>query len=189
MNTTNLFVELLVIGVGALIWVSLLILSIFGLDWINFNNAPQLWAGLAIPMLSVVYVLGILSDRASDYLFDKLWGSALHDEHFNSKEEYYNSYSLIFTCHEKLTELHHYGRSRLRICRGWSVNAIIIALFIGIFGITNTNDNDYKLVSFGTAFFISMAIASWWAWKKLTIAEYVKINSQVSYLEKINNGI
>lgn len=32
MSTTNLFVELIVIGIGAFAWIALLLLTIFGID-------------------------------------------------------------------------------------------------------------------------------------------------------------
>ena len=39
MSTTNLFVELIVIGVGVLAWVILLIGSVFGYAWVPVDTA------------------------------------------------------------------------------------------------------------------------------------------------------
>lgn len=75
MNTTSLFVELVVIGVGALAWVALLVLSVFGYDWVPLD--PLLAAAATVPLLSVVYVLGIVSDRVADLLFDLVWTRTL----------------------------------------------------------------------------------------------------------------
>ena len=73
MNTTNLFVELIVSGVGAAIWVCLLVLLLFDVDrsaLVALSAMPV----LAIPALAVVYLLGILTDRLSDVLTYLLHG-------------------------------------------------------------------------------------------------------------------
>jgi hypothetical protein len=64
MNTTNLFVELLVIGIGGAIWILLILFSIFQFDSIDLQ-ALQNWSAL-LPFLGFVYVLSIVLDRASD---------------------------------------------------------------------------------------------------------------------------
>lgn len=60
MSTTNLFVELVVIGVGAAIWIVLLGLAVIGCEWATDIEAVSLVA--IVPTLAVVYVLGIVSD-------------------------------------------------------------------------------------------------------------------------------
>ena len=73
MSTTNLFVELVVIGVGVFIWVVLFVFSVIGMDWIRISDT--LLISSAIPALAFIYVLGIVWDRFIDYLFDRFWGS------------------------------------------------------------------------------------------------------------------
>ena len=72
MATTALFVELVVIGFGAAIWVVLLACSLFGSEWLAIRE--QLGVVLALPSIAFVYVLGIVSDRVIDGLFGKVWG-------------------------------------------------------------------------------------------------------------------
>ena len=73
MNTTNLFVEVIVSGVGAAIWVCLLVLLLFDVD-LSALVALSAMPVLAIPALAVVYLLGILTDRLSDVLTYLLHG-------------------------------------------------------------------------------------------------------------------
>jgi hypothetical protein len=41
MSTTALFIELLITGVQAAIWLTLLILCLLGFDWINLNDSKD----------------------------------------------------------------------------------------------------------------------------------------------------
>jgi len=83
MNTTNLFVELIVIGVGAFIWLILLVLSVFGYAWIPIEH--MLAPAVTIPMLAVIYVLGIISDRIADTVFDAIWSDDLLGSYFKDR--------------------------------------------------------------------------------------------------------
>ncbi len=57
MSTASLFVELVVIGVGALSWVVLLVLSVFGWNWVP---TERVFSSVAlVPLLSLIYVFGI----------------------------------------------------------------------------------------------------------------------------------
>jgi len=54
MSTTNLFVELVVIGVGAMLWLILLTLALFGFQW--FQIKVEILVALIIPLLSFIYL-------------------------------------------------------------------------------------------------------------------------------------
>lgn len=51
MGTTDLFVELIVIGMGSTVWIFFLIISIFGFSWVDFNKLFSLPA--LFPFLSL----------------------------------------------------------------------------------------------------------------------------------------
>lgn len=177
MTTTHLFVELVVIGIGTFTWVFLLIMTFFDYNWISKIQHFHIMA--TIPLLSIIYLLGIISDRVSDSVFDKFWGKAMREKWFDNTKDFYDAYSLVFTRSDHLSDLHHYGRSRLRIVRGWALNAISLNLFAWI----HLHDSclRYELSVYGTAFLIALAIFAWWAWRKLSIAEYRKTQQQVNY--------
>ena len=66
MKTTSLFVELVVVGTGAALFVVLLLFTFFG-------DQPWLYQGISesddvasiIPVLSLIYVLGIVVDKVA----------------------------------------------------------------------------------------------------------------------------
>ena len=66
MNTTHLHLELLRAGVGTTVWVALTILSVFGSQWIS---PERLFSAQAfVPLLALISLLGILTDRAADWI-------------------------------------------------------------------------------------------------------------------------
>lgn len=114
MSTTSLFVELVVIGIGAALWVSLAIFSVFDYTWVPFDKAMSLPA--IILGLSLIYVLGIVVDRLADRIF-QLRNEPLCRKWFESSEDYHRARTLIYIRSETLRDLFGYSRSRLRICR------------------------------------------------------------------------
>ncbi len=182
MNTTALFVELVVIGVGALIWIALCIVAVFGYDWISVPTAT-IWLA-ALPSLAVVYVLGIVWDRVADEAFQRLWGRALRAEYFPELTDYYEARRIIFTQSEALSGLLEYGRSRLRICRGWCLNAVCIGVFGEVAIWLHLGSHDHALafaVTVGLASTL-LALGCWYAWLNLVKAEYRKVGAQAVFL-------
>ena len=55
MGTTELFVELVVIGIGALVWVALTTFGIFGYEWVPLEKLFSVSA--LIPFVSFVYIM------------------------------------------------------------------------------------------------------------------------------------
>ena len=182
MSTTNLFVELVVIGVGALAWVVLLVLSVFGWNWVPTEKVFSTVA--LIPLLSLIYVLGIVSDRIADSIFEKWWNDNLRKERFPDINDYHAARRQILTRSERLSELLEYGRSRLRICRGWALNSVLIAVALNLFVWMRLTGSSLalSLSLFGTVAVLSFAIASWYTWRKLTVTEYRKVEEQAAFL-------
>jgi hypothetical protein len=182
MATTNLFVELLVIGVGAACWVGLLILAAFGLEFTQselFSAYPAL-----VSLLAVVYLLGIISDRVADFVFDKCFSSPLRVRFFECKRDYQDARRLVFDSSDRLADMHEYGRTRIRICRGWSLNAVLIAVCLNVFLQTRCAETQWFLdaTRWGTAGCLLLAIAAWWSWRLLCVTEYLKIRENAEFL-------
>jgi hypothetical protein len=63
---TALFAEILIVGLETAAWVLLLILTIFGKDWVHPSELRG-WDGLiTVLVLASAYVLGILMDRVAN---------------------------------------------------------------------------------------------------------------------------
>ncbi len=94
MSTTDLFVELIIIGIGGAIWLCLLIFGAFGYDWVPLDETFALTA--LIPFLSVAYVLGIIIDRVADAIFERLWVPSLLEKVYGKDKGYLNDRRLIY---------------------------------------------------------------------------------------------
>lgn len=180
MNTTNLFVELIVIGAGAFLWMVLLALAVLG------YSPAGLVAALKVPMmlavLPLVYVLGILSDRLADRAFAGR-DAALREEVFPGKlDDYYVKRRTILNRSERLTEQLEYGRSRLRICRGWAFNAPLVLLAFLLFVGLRIGRSGLPLALTGTALLLLLSLGCFWAWHSLSLTEYRKVDRQGAYL-------
>jgi hypothetical protein len=182
MSTTNLFVELIVIGVGASIWLILFIFSMFGYGWVPIERLLSPFA--AVPILAVVYVLGIISDRIADAVFEWIWSDDLRESYFQDRQEYYDARRLILTRSERLSDLLEYGRSRLRICRGWAFNLILITVSLNTFLWTSFSDKSFVWPTsiFGSISLLVFALGAWFAWRKLAHNEYRKIKEQSEFI-------
>jgi hypothetical protein len=182
MTTTNLFVELLVIGVGAACWVGLVIMGLFGIGWIEAGLLQN--HSVLVLLLAVVYLLGIISDRLADYVFDKLFSGPLRARYFNEKREYQDARRLIFSLSDRLADMHDYGRTRIRICRGWAVNATLIALSLNFFLSNQFSETSWyqTAATAGTVGFLLLAFTSWSSWRMLCATEYLKIREHAEYL-------
>ena len=182
MNTTNLFVELIVIGVGALAWLTLLVLALFGWEWVPTTQVFST-VGL-VPILSLIYVLGVVSDRIADLLFDRLWERDLRKTRFLEVADYHAARRQILTRSERLSEVLEYMRSRLRICRGWALNSVLIAVALNLFIRLRLSQYPSALLLslFGTAAILLFAAASWYTWRSLTVTEYRKVKELAAFL-------
>jgi hypothetical protein len=187
MNTTSLVVELVVIGAGAAVWVSLAVLAVFGTEWLHALAASRdLAIPVLLPALSFTYVLGILVDRLADGIFAGQ-AARLRAGWFPQPEEYRFARTLIYVRSAALRDLYEYGRSRLRICRGWTVNALLILLSLNAFtarAITPGNTR-FLLLLVGNVTFTLVALWAWHAWRGLVVREYLMLYEQRNVLSEL----
>ncbi|MCA9024801.1 MAG: hypothetical protein KDA86_06275 [Planctomycetaceae bacterium] len=184
MATTNLFVELLVIGVGAACWVLLFMLGLIGVDLFPLQAA--LGYPVLVFLLPLVYVLGIISDRMADFVFDKLFSGPLRARYFADRRDYQDARRLVISSSSRLANMHDYGRTRIRICRGWSLNALLIALalqFVMRAHVFTTPGSDAAL-TWAAAACVLLSMASWWSWYMICSWEYLKIHEHAEFLRQ-----
>ena len=61
---TSIIFELVLIGFQVLIWVSLLVLTVFGYDWLHLSGLKE-WSGeLSVALIGVAYMFGLMFDKA-----------------------------------------------------------------------------------------------------------------------------
>jgi hypothetical protein len=141
MSVTALFVELLVVGTGAVIWLALSLAAIvaYKFDAKLLSDNPALLAAIT----AGVYVLGIVVDRIVRELFiatveTKARAAVFTTEtlkrikhlapHLDETNLPMGLEKLIRARSAPLAERLEYNRSRLRICRAWVLHLLLIAV-------------------------------------------------------------
>jgi len=149
MTTTQLFVELLVSGVGAAMWLSLLLAAFFG--YVPRDGFPKLEVGALAILTGVAYPLGIVIDRITYTLFGHLFKgttSATGQDKGPPRVQAMERY--ILTTSEALASQIQYNRSRYRVCRAWALN---LALAVPAFVIWNVR---VQAISAGTCLAVAL---------------------------------
>ena len=177
MKTTNLFVELVVVGTGAALFVALLFYTFFG-DRLLFGQPfsslakPDDLASI-IPVLSLIYVLGIIIDKIAYRIF-KGKEDSLRKENFEKSGDdgyYKKRYSLYTSANmTQAIEAFEYGRSKVRICRGWTVNSVLLILALIFFMIFRHGFDSMIVV--GIVGLGLLAYLASWSWKVATDVEH-----------------
>lgn len=126
MSTTAIFVELLLTGLQAAIWLSLVILSVLGFDWIHPERLKGFEAMLTVLLLPIVYPLGVLVDYLADQLFRK-WELKIRAEWIQDQTQTALKL-LIQTKDPALATLLSYFKSRIRISRSSALNFALITI-------------------------------------------------------------
>lgn len=187
MNTTELFVEIIVIGVGVDLWLGLLILTFFGSSWIPWEQFASIVS--LVPFLAVTYVLGITIDRLADQIYSR-WDKKLRSYKFISNAEYHQARTATYThASDKVINLFEYGRSRLRISRSWSLNFALIAIFTSTFIWFNfpslAAELKMKIIIISIFIFGNLCVLNVLAWKKLATNDYKRLVEMQDFISSI----
>lgn len=173
MNTTSLLVDFLVIGVQAAVWLTLLFLSLFGLNpWANIS-VKGYEAILGVLALSIVYPLGILIDHIADVILRRAVGDALRAERLKDKADE-NVMELLFKAKDpNLWSFYGYLRMRIRVSRSSSFNFILIGLCAFSFIVTRL-DGQFLGSVWLLAFVVAaiswfVALMAFVVWRDLTV--------------------
>ena len=181
MSTTNLFVELLIVGIGAFFWILLIVLGVMN---VTIESTSILFEmKYFIPLVSIIYVLGIVIDRVADSAFDELWGNKIRASIFPDRNDYYRARSLIFSSSESISDLLEYNRSRLRICRGWTLNSVMIVLSLNLYSFREKSPSD-EVVLLGSVVLLLFSVGAWYAWRNIIKKEYGKTKHQAELIMK-----
>lgn len=190
MNTTNLFVELVVIGVGALVCLLSIPLIFFGYEWLMLDrlNSPL----LLIVIIGFTYVLGIISDRFSDTVC-KAWDKRVRLQYFSDNEEYHRIQTFVYVnANEKISSLFEYGRSRIRIIRSWAIFFSFLGVTLSLTFLKNSDTNlplKAWLSILIFAVFEVLFISSIIAWSKLSNNNYERLRETYGILTQAKASV
>ena len=168
MKTTELFSELLVIGVGSLS-ACMLALACINPELIRYINSGTPLS--VITALALLYLLGILTDRFADGVFDRL-----SNRRRGSSAAEVDAWKIVrdnvFDNQPFWSTRSVYAKSRIRVVRGWALNSFFLAISSGVFmakGSCGICTQDSAIVV--CAVFILLGVSCVWAWRKMDMEE------------------
>ncbi len=173
---TAMFVEVLVVGIGALTAAVLLGVSLIG-PVTTAKLAPVANTSAATGVgLATAYALGILVDRGADAILTR-HRRALRTRFFISSTEYAQA-RLRLAGTPVLAARADYARSRMRICRGWTLNALALTLTADLAMLRYPIENRPVVLAVTTALGAATAFGFYYAWRSLTATGYRKLVEQ-----------
>jgi hypothetical protein len=131
MSTTALFIELLITGLQAFLWLILVALTTFDYRWMSLDKVKGFEAILAVLLLPIVYPMGVIVDNWADKFF-RPWEKRIRSQYALKNEESTTRF-FILTKETYLAAQMSYIRSRIRISRATAVNAALITATLFFF--------------------------------------------------------
>jgi hypothetical protein len=192
MNTTTLYAELIVVGSGAAIFIVLLFYSLFGnLSWLSNLGLTSIEKVVSlIPVLSVLYLLGIIISNVA-YLLSKSREKMLRDESLSEiKVEYEEIRNFLYISgHQELITEFEFRRSKIRICRGWFVNSILIIIALTTYLFTGKMECSMVLFWIITVALLMKGTAVSWLAATDTELEWLKTYAKQRTLSNKPSGV
>jgi hypothetical protein len=179
MSTTQLFVELLVIGLGASIWIALGV-AIFAGGHIRLS---ELWSDKAfiLPLMAAAYAVGIVLDRLVWRLFSPLEDRIEAQIVGTLGVPRSTLVKSVMNRSETLANDLYYTRSRLRICRAWVLNGLLITVLFLVWGQAERRLSLTQTLAIGVAGGVFVG-CSYWAARQFMIDYYKNLLTSYEFL-------
>ncbi|MFF5044682.1 hypothetical protein [Streptomyces nigra] len=173
-----MFVEVLVVGIGFLTGLGILAAAIAGPD-----NSRQLAPAAATPLaagsaLAFAYALGILIDRAADTALTPV-RRRLRNQSFPTSAAYAQA-RLKLAVTPALSARADYARSRLRVCRGWVLNSILLTVATDLALWRYPVEHRPLLLASATVLGALAVVGFYLSWHAITATGYRKLAIQTA---------
>jgi len=156
MQTTQLFVEFVLIGLESSISLGLILSCIIGIDKMKSLISLFESATMTIVLIGLLYVLGIILDSISYFVLFP-WNKRVKNKTDDKK-----SNALILKDYQSYLD---FTMSQIRILRSTAVNSVFLMCGGIAFIITQLNDNKTGLIIFVLVFCMSAFFGSLFMWK------------------------
>jgi hypothetical protein len=204
MQTTQLLVEIIVVGVGGAIAIMLAACAVFGVD--DVASAIDTLSGIStiLPLLALIYVLGIVIDSFAKLLFtipkktirtkkfrlpqsdqneirESLGVSPIEDWDKNGEGEmrlFYHARAYVYQHADGLRGLFEYTRSMQRICRGWVFNSVFILISYLMCRWTDPVSTSLQENLFVSALFVIYGLGCLYGWYRMISSEAKRLSGQ-----------
>lgn len=173
---TAMFVEVLVVGIGAITASVLLLIALIG-SATTAKLAPAASSSAAAGVgLAAAYALGILVDRAADAALTP-HRRRLRTRFFPSNTAYAQA-RLRLADSPVLAARADYTRSRMRICRGWTLNTLALTITADLAMLRYSFEHRPLILGAVTVLGTVTTIGFYRAWRTLTLTGYRKLAEQ-----------
>ncbi len=175
MSTTALVIEHLIVGLQAAIWLSLLVLTVFGWGWINLTVIKDFIPIITFLVIAVVYPIGIFVDELADFVF-KPWMRRIRRERFRLEcvpTDHSNLTAmdlLLKTNDEFVLTYFNYIRVRIRVSRSTAINLALITVTALIFiGFRFSHSQSFAPLILIVLFVgVLLTMLSVWVWREVS---------------------
>lgn len=161
MKTIELIAEILVIGIGAALWMVLLWVSMY----------PELEETLTtlslitvLPSMAIVYVLGIMTDKFAELVFNRFLSDKYGGMSAEEGTDWKNRRDQVLSNNEYAQTLHLSNQSRMKILRGWTINFFGLAFSSAMYLFRDCEACGFKTnanISFLLLLFAGICIYLW----------------------------
>lgn len=140
METTNLYVELIIIGLETSIWMCMAFVEIIGEKAINFINFILSNFSSSLLLIGVLYIIGILMDGFADMVFKN------SEKKIRKSSGLEAQTSLLVWEKYKQWNVSDYMRSKIRILRVSIINIPLIFLSVLCYIVIYNNESKCALI-------------------------------------------
>jgi hypothetical protein len=167
MATTAVFAEIIVVGLQVEAWLALLVLGMFGRDWVTLSALEKWVALLTILVIAVAYMLGVVIDRIADDIYlrgyrvaeQRGWRHRKSPDGDKPGHETRQKRFTVIDASDGLGRFLDYQRSRLRVARATSVNTLLAVPAAAIF-LSAEADASGTLIAFLSVAAVTLILAS-----------------------------
>lgn len=175
---TSMFIEVLVVGIGFLSGLAISVTAVAGP-----NNTAKIApvAGTTVAAgaaLAAAYALGILVDRAADSALAPV-RRRMRAASFPAEGAYAQA-RLALAKEPILAARADYARSRMRICRGWLVNSVLLTIATDAALLRYAVEDRSMLITLTTALGVLAAVGFYLSWRAITNTAYRKLAEQTA---------
>jgi len=187
MSTTSLFIEILIVGSIADIWLGLFLLTFFPIDLANLsfvvNTLVKFSTFLAIPFLAITYILGGLILFVSEQILNPFFQTRFKHKFFSNAKLRYGDVRATFyqKASEQVIEDLKFDRQIIRISRTSVLNFLLLT--IGLIPHLKVYPD---VAMYGIITSLLFMVFSFWQWKERYELSYKKMLDTYHVLREKN---
>ena len=182
MATTAIVAEILIVGLEASAWLTLLVLTIFGTGWIDVGVLEGWQALVTIVVLAGAYVLGILVDRAADSAHKALEGR--RPGRVVDKPASIATMRLAAMQVSGVATFVDYQRSRLRIARATVLN-LVLALPAVVLFLASRTSAGATVIAVAALVLAAAATLAHLAYRRIEVAYVSRLSDAYALVKKL----